>query len=169
MGTFAHKGSVTALLGDHPSKELKDHYSLEKQVGPATPPAFIFQTAGDGSVPVENSGMFANAMKKAGVPFAYHVFTTGPHGLSIATEDWVNRVHCNIYTLDQVCRMLDQFQKGQLPEADPEYARAMVEKFEPRRNPGYINTDKQPNHEVAVWPVLADQWLRYVRGVTPCL
>ena len=27
-------------------------------------------------------------MRKAGVPYAHHVFTEGAHGMSVATEEW---------------------------------------------------------------------------------
>ena len=42
-----------------------------------------------GAVPVENSLILASALQKAGVPFALHVFTNGPHGLSLCDEETV--------------------------------------------------------------------------------
>ena len=32
--------------------------------------------------------MFAEACRKAGVPYAHHVFAEGAHGMSVATEEW---------------------------------------------------------------------------------
>lgn len=58
--------------------------SLEKKVDRNTPPAFIFATAADQLVPVENSLQFAAALDRAGVPFELHVFQNGLHGLSLA-------------------------------------------------------------------------------------
>ncbi len=58
--------------------------SLEKAVDAQTPPAFIFSTAADRLVPVENSLQFAVALDKAGVPFELHIFQSGEHGLSLA-------------------------------------------------------------------------------------
>ncbi len=61
--------------------------SLENSVGEHTPPAFIWHTLTDAGVPVENSFLFANAMKKASVPFELHVYPDGPHGLSLSTRE----------------------------------------------------------------------------------
>ena len=54
---------------------------------PQTPPAFLWHTADDASVPVENSLLFASALDRCGVPFALHVFPHGLHGLGLATDD----------------------------------------------------------------------------------
>jgi dipeptidyl aminopeptidase/acylaminoacyl peptidase len=61
--------------------------SLELQVTPETPPTFLWHTAEDGSVPVENSLLFAAALHKHGVPFELHVYPHGRHGLGLAPED----------------------------------------------------------------------------------
>jgi acetyl esterase/lipase len=58
--------------------------SLEKQVDAQTPPAFIFSTANDALVPVENSLLFAVALNQAKIPFELHIFQDGTHGLSLA-------------------------------------------------------------------------------------
>lgn len=58
--------------------------SLEKEVGHDTPPAFIFATADDARVPVNNALQFAAAMDRAGRPFELHIFQSGIHGLSLA-------------------------------------------------------------------------------------
>ena len=60
--------------------------SLDQAVTPETPPAFLFHTRNDSSVPVENSLRFADALDKAGVPFELHIFAEGPHGLSLASS-----------------------------------------------------------------------------------
>lgn len=88
MGEFAHAGSRQNLLGPHPSAELTDLMSNEKQVTRETPPAFLVHTANDATVPVENSLALAEAMRKAGVGFELHIFQTGPrHGYGLATGD----------------------------------------------------------------------------------
>ena len=51
-----------------------------------TPPAFLWHTAEDGAVPVANSLNYAAALRKAGVPFALHVFPFGSHGLGLAPD-----------------------------------------------------------------------------------
>jgi pyruvate,orthophosphate dikinase len=42
----------------------------------------------DTAVPVENSLQFAEALRKAGVPFDLHIYQKGPHGLGLGTRDW---------------------------------------------------------------------------------
>jgi acetyl esterase/lipase len=84
MGEFTHTGSRHNLLGDAPSPELLEKLSSERQVTVKTPPTFVWHTVEDTVVPVENSLMFAEALRKAGVPFALHVFEKGRHGLGLA-------------------------------------------------------------------------------------
>src|SRR5690606_18484008 len=84
MGEFTHAGSRRNLLGEDPAPELVELLSNELQVTPRTPPTFLWHTVEDTAVPVENSLMFAGALRKAGVPFALHVFEKGRHGLGLA-------------------------------------------------------------------------------------
>lgn len=51
-----------------------------------TPPMFIWSTAGDNLVPVQNSTIMATALANAGVPFELHVFEEGDHGLALADQ-----------------------------------------------------------------------------------
>ncbi len=81
---FAHAGSRQNLLGDNPDPKLVELLSNETQVTAETPPTFLFHTADDPVVPVENSVLFFEAMKKAGVPGELHVFEHGPHGVGLA-------------------------------------------------------------------------------------
>lgn len=60
--------------------------SLEKEVDAKTPPSFLFATAFDKTVPVENSLEFAAALARAGVPFEMHIFQDGAHGLALSTQ-----------------------------------------------------------------------------------
>ena len=46
----------------------------------------MWHTFQDGAVPVENSLLFASALRAAGVPFELHIFPDGDHGLSLADE-----------------------------------------------------------------------------------
>jgi acetyl esterase/lipase len=80
---FAHAGSRRNLLGDTPPVDLVRLLSAELQVTPATPPCFIWHTVEDRGVPVENALLFATALRRAGVPFALHVYETGAHGLGL--------------------------------------------------------------------------------------
>ena len=84
-GEFAHKGSIENLLGDR-LEELAAKMSLENQVTDKTPPAFIWHTFTDGSVPVENSLMFVSALRRAGVSTEFHMYPCGGHGLGLANR-----------------------------------------------------------------------------------
>lgn len=83
LGEFTHSGSKTNLLGATPDPELVRYLSNELQVTPQTPPTFIWHTANDEAVPVENALLFASALRKAGVPFDLHVYENGRHGLGL--------------------------------------------------------------------------------------
>lgn len=90
LGEFAHEGSRYNLLGgeDDPENQLArvGELSLETRVTPETPPTFLWHTAEDPSVPVENSLMYAAACRRNGVPFELHIFERGGHGLSTCQE-----------------------------------------------------------------------------------
>lgn len=51
-----------------------------------TAPCFLWATAGDTLVPVQNSLDMARALAEKGVPFELHVFERGDHALSTAKE-----------------------------------------------------------------------------------
>ncbi len=86
MGEFTHGGSKKNLLGENPSPELVDLLSNEKQVTKETPPTFIFHTAADSGVPVENSLLFAEALRKNHVPFDLHIYEKGGHGMGLGPQ-----------------------------------------------------------------------------------
>lgn len=86
-GEFAHRGSFDNLLGAKKNDpEVLAYVSIENRVNDKAPAAFIWHTFADGTVPVENSLLLANAYRKAGVPFELHIFPTGGHGLALANE-----------------------------------------------------------------------------------
>ena len=91
-GEFAHRGSFNNLIGDPQSEKLLYKLSLENSVGEHTPPAFIWHTLTDQSVPVENSLIFATAMKNANIPFELHIYPDGPHGLSLGARETISTV-----------------------------------------------------------------------------
>lgn len=86
MQEFTHQGSRRNLLGDSPSAELVSLLSNERQVTAETPPCFIWHTWEDQAVPVENSLQFAAALRRAGVPFALHVYQQGRHGIGLGDK-----------------------------------------------------------------------------------
>jgi len=76
-----------ALMGDKAEAALEQALSLETQVTYKVPPVFMWHTFEDDVVPLENSLLFAVALKKAGVSLEYHVFPHGGHGYSLATAE----------------------------------------------------------------------------------
>jgi len=80
--TNAHIGSFQNLLGHTPDKEETEKFSCENRVSQKTPPAFIWHTAEDNVVPVENSLLYASALSKYKIPFELHIYPYGWHGLS---------------------------------------------------------------------------------------
>jgi acetyl esterase/lipase len=92
-GDFAHKGSIDNLLGPDAPDASKRAVSLEFAVGAQTPPTFIWHTCADEAVPLENSLLFVEALRKAQVPFEFHVYHRGLHGLSLATGETGDDLH----------------------------------------------------------------------------
>lgn len=84
---YAHRGSREHFLGEQPSEDALRSFSAEQQTGSLTPPAFIWTTANDASVPVENSLMFASALSRAGISFELHIFEEGRHGLGLSADN----------------------------------------------------------------------------------
>ncbi|HTL71724.1 MAG TPA: alpha/beta hydrolase [bacterium] len=83
MGDFTHQGSKNNLLGKNPSPELVQLLSNELQVTTNTPPCFLWTTFEDKTVPMENTMLFAEALRKNHVPFALHVYEKGGHGMGL--------------------------------------------------------------------------------------
>lgn len=83
---YAHLGSAHNLLGPEPLPADLAALSNETQVNAQTPPAFVWHTADDDGVAVQNSLLFAEALAAAKVPFSLHIFPHGRHGLGLATE-----------------------------------------------------------------------------------
>ena len=84
---FTHKSSRARLLGDDPPPELGRLLSNETQVTRETPPTFLIASTDDASVPAENSLMFYQALKAAGVLVEMHVFESGRHGFALGPGD----------------------------------------------------------------------------------
>ena len=59
---------------------------MEKRVNPDTPSTFLWHTFKDTSVPVENTLMYATALRQNGIPFELHIYPEGDHGLVLGTD-----------------------------------------------------------------------------------
>lgn len=87
-GPMCHPGSFENLLGQDAGEQgTRNLVSLELQAGPDTPPAFIWHTWTDQSVPVDNSLLLAQALRNAGVSAELHIYPEGKHGLSLANME----------------------------------------------------------------------------------
>lgn len=80
----AHRGSFVNLCGE--DEALRRRLSAETLVTEHSSPAFIFHTATDNAVPVQNSLLMASAYEDKGVPFSLHIFERGNHGLALGKD-----------------------------------------------------------------------------------
>lgn len=88
-GEKAHIGSFECLLGEE-LETRREELSVEKYVSPQTPPVFLWHTATDDCVPVENSLLFFQAAHAAGVRAELHIYPVGGHGLALANAETAN-------------------------------------------------------------------------------
>ena len=87
-GGKTHLGSFINLCGnENATSEEMAVYSLENFVDSTTPPAFIWHTFTDTTVPVENSLIMATALRENNIPFELHIYPEGRHGMSLATPE----------------------------------------------------------------------------------
>lgn len=83
-----HMGSFQNLLGKEvPTQEELAAMSAEQFVTAQTPPAFIWCTAADETVPWQNSAAYANACLAAGVEMSLHIYPNGGHGTHLG-QGW---------------------------------------------------------------------------------
>ena len=83
---FAHAGSICNVSGSKEGSAQYKWFGLDQHVDEQTPPTFLWHTAEDDLVPVENSLKMAAALSKARVPYELHIFPYGRHGMSVCTE-----------------------------------------------------------------------------------
>ncbi len=84
MKEYTHDGSRDFLLGANASEEMLTKMSGECNVRDDCPPVFLWHTADDTAVPVQNSLQMATALRAKNIPFELHIFPSGPHGLGLA-------------------------------------------------------------------------------------
>jgi len=86
MGKHTHIATRTNLLGDSVNNASISDMSCENRVDRQTPPTFLWHTANDESVPVDNSLLMATALASKAVSFEMHIYPSGTHGLGLAKE-----------------------------------------------------------------------------------
>lgn len=84
---ITHMGSRTALLGASPSEAQIEAFSNEKHVTAETPPALILHAADDQLVDIDNSIVYFEALRHAGVPAEARFFDKGQHGFPLLPRD----------------------------------------------------------------------------------
>lgn len=77
---ITHPGSRSNLLGENPSKEMEEAFSLERHVTPKSPRAFIVLSADDKAVPPINGIAYFLALNDQQVEASLHIYPTGGHG-----------------------------------------------------------------------------------------
>ncbi|HEX8465401.1 MAG TPA: alpha/beta hydrolase [Abditibacterium sp.] len=82
-----HGGSRANLIGNNPDDALQKALSAQSRVSLETPPTFLFHTADDGAVPIENALLYANALAAHRIPFELHIYENGRHGVGLAPDD----------------------------------------------------------------------------------
>lgn len=82
-GEHAHEGSFKNLLGEA-YEEKKDDVSIETLVSADTPMTFVWHTFEDDCVPVENTLLLIQSLRKQGVLTEAHIYPVGGHGLGLA-------------------------------------------------------------------------------------
>lgn len=84
-GPYGHDGTTYNITGGDEGK--KEYYSLEKHISEDLPPVFIWHTREDEAVSPVNTLLLCSALTSTHIPFEYHLFGKGRHGLSICTND----------------------------------------------------------------------------------
>lgn len=82
-GPHSHAGSAQQLVAAGVSASELARYSPQLHVSARTPPTLLVHAADDASVPVENSLMMYDALRKAGVRSELHLFDAGGHGFGL--------------------------------------------------------------------------------------
>ena len=162
---FAHRDSFLTLCGADSTKQDWDYFSAEKHVTENTPPVFLWHTATDETVPVENSYLMAKACQAKGILYEMHIFPKGPHGYSLANEEWAAGEYGDDYPMNQFFMQMQYYIDNELELPAPFNAIQLPKGTDYRevfRNQpkDYLITKADPH--VAIWPVLADQWLKSI-------
>ena len=82
-GVHGHRNSFLNLLGEQYDKKAAA-LSLENQVKKGAPPFFLWHTADDTTVPMENTRLLETALRDRGAPVETYIFPHGVHGQSLA-------------------------------------------------------------------------------------
>jgi acetyl esterase/lipase len=84
---ITHLDSRKALLGTNPTDSSVRFFSNELHVTKQTPPTLLLHAADDRLVDVDNSVVFFEALRRAGVPVEARLFQKGQHGFFLMPRD----------------------------------------------------------------------------------
>jgi acetyl esterase/lipase len=84
---ITHMDSRKALLGNEPPGSQVRFFSNELHVSKDTPPTLLLHAADDRLVDVDNSIVFFEALRRAGVPVETRLFQKGEHGFFLMPRD----------------------------------------------------------------------------------
>lgn len=162
-GKYTHEYSVAALLGNEPSEEELEYFSLEKNVKENMPPIFMWQTLEDDLVPVENTYLFAQSLKDKNVPFAQYVFPKGRHGLSVATLDFFKGEFGEPFTMEQVFAAVESVKNHQginVSQKREEELRAQFSGEPQAFEMPDPEVEAETYKDVSMWTDLAYSWMK---------
>ncbi|KAA2244967.1 alpha/beta hydrolase [Chitinophaga agrisoli] len=84
---YKHGGSADMLLGADTATTLADSLSTYNRVTAATPPTMLIHATDDNVVPVENSLLFYDALRRQHISATLHVYDHGGHGFGLGVKD----------------------------------------------------------------------------------
>lgn len=122
LDNWGHAGSRRNLLGEQADPKDAQLLSTHLQVTERTPPVFLFHTAEDRGVPVENSVAFFTACRNHNVPAEMHIFQEGPHGVGLAPGHptlhiWTNMLHSWMKNSGFLCDVTRAAVRGEVLDA----------------------------------------------------
>lgn len=94
----SHVGSFVNLTGENECTPLCEKLSLDAQVTPAHPPAFLWTTATDTCVDPLATVRYTAALLKCGVRVESHIFPSGSHGGATCDIETIKEDSLDKYT-----------------------------------------------------------------------
>ena len=158
---FTHRDTITNLWGSNPSEAELMYSSSELNVGPNTPPTFIWHTGTDKDVDAMNTFLYTKALKDNGVPFSMHIFSRGPHGLSVADSKWASGEYGSFYAMEQFFIDMQYRIDNQIVENEDQPLPPVGTNYEEI----FLHMPKdylisEPVQEVSTWINIAKEWVR---------
>ncbi len=81
MNEFTHEESRNNFLQENAENtEMRDKWSVEKQITPNYPPSFVWQCDRDNAVPIQNTQLLVAALKEMNVDCEYITYDSEWHG-----------------------------------------------------------------------------------------